>query len=48
MNCWKPKFKWQYVDWFVSMGILTKSNAEAMTKNQLDGKYWETRKKMGR
>jgi len=42
---WKPQFKWQLVDWFVSSSIMERSKAERMTKNQLYGKYWEIRSK---
>lgn len=41
---WKPRFKWELVDWFVKQGILTKAKANKMQKKQLYGKYIETRK----
>jgi hypothetical protein len=44
-NFWVPKFKWQYVEWFVKQGILTKNQANTMKLNNLRGKYFEIRSK---
>jgi hypothetical protein len=42
---WIPKFKWQYIQWFIKQGILTKSQAGKMKLNNLKGKYVEIRSK---
>lgn len=42
---WRPRYKWQLVDWFVGCGKLTRTNAKKMSKRQLFGKYLEERRK---
>jgi hypothetical protein len=41
---WRPQYKWQLVEWFFRQGILSKSKASRMNKNNLYGKYIEIRR----
>lgn len=43
-NFYIPRFKYELVDFFVKQNILTRSKAERMKKNNLEGKYFEIRK----
>jgi len=42
---WKPKFKYEYVGWFVAMDILTASKANKKSLKQLQDKYNQIRSK---
>jgi hypothetical protein len=42
-----PRFKYQYVEWFVERGILSYTKANKMSLKSLSGKYREVRNKNG-
>lgn len=44
---WVPRYKYEYVEWFVNQKILERSKANRMSLKQLKGKYFEVRLKGG-